>query len=587
MLRTHTCGEINEKLIGKNITLCGWVHSRRDHGELMFLDLRDAYGLVQVVFDPKTNRDLHTKVHELKNEYVIGIKGKVRPRPEGTENTKIHSGKVEVLADEFTIFNSSLVPPFEIDDSTPVSEEVRLKYRYLDLRKPLMQKNLRLRHKVVRIIRNFLSDRNFVEIETPILTKSTPEGARDYLVPSRTNIGKFYALPQSPQLFKQILMVSGLDRYYQIARCFRDEDLRADRQPEFTQLDMEMSFVEEEDIFSVCEELMTTIFKEISGVTLKKPFFRLSYAQAMARFGTDKPDLRLKVPELVNVTGLFTGTAFKVFKNVIDKKNDIIGFNAEGCAYFSRKEVDELTKIAQDAGAQGLAYFRVEKDKVASPIAKFFKVEKLDKLKQNLSAKDGDLILLIADKKNIAHTALADLRMRVAELRGLIEKDGFKMLWVVDFPLFKYNEDEKRWESEHHPFTACREQDMPLLKEGKFENILARSYDLVINGTEIGSGSIRIHSRRLQEEIFEAIGIDAKEAKERFGFLIDAFNYGAPPHGGVAFGLDRFITLFTQSESIRDVIAFPKTQKGLCPMTGAPSAVDEGQLKELHIRKEK
>jgi len=518
MLRTHTCGEINEKLVGKDVTIAGWVHSRRDHGELMFVDLRDAYGIVQVVFDPKVNRDLHTKAHELKSEYVISIKGKVRPRPKGTENKKIPTGMVEVLADEVTVLNKSLVPPFEMDDSVSVSEEVRLKYRYLDLRKPLMQKNLRLRHKVVKIIRDFLSDEKFIEIETPILTKSTPEGARDYLVPSRTNIDKFYALPQSPQLFKQILMVAGLDRYYQIARCFRDEDLRADRQPEFTQLDMEMSFVEENDIFSICEELMAKLFKEIAGISLKTPFPRMSHRETMSHFGTDKPDLRIKSLELKNVTCLFANSEFKVFKNAVDEKKEIIGFNAEACADFSRKDIDELTERAKTQGASGLAYFKIEKDKVASPIAKFFKPEEINKLKDAMKANAGDLLLFVADRKQIAYDALADLRMEIARRRGLIEKDVFKLLWVVDFPLFKYNEDEKRWESEHHPFTACRIQDIPLLKEGKFESILARSYDLVINGTEIGSGSIRIHSRELQEEIFRVIGIKLKMHKRDSDF---------------------------------------------------------------------
>ena len=427
MLRTHTCGEINENHINKEVTLAGWVHARRDHGELIFIDLRDAYGLIQIVFDPKVNRNLHKDAHKLKSEYVVRVSGSVRPRPKGTENKKIPTGMIEVLAAGFEILNASLTPPFEIDDSgLSVSEEVRLKYRYLDLRKPVMQKNLRLRHRVSKIMRDFLSDREFIEIETPVLTKSTPEGARDYIVPSRTNMGKFYALPQSPQLFKQILMVSGFDRYFQIARCFRDEDLRADRQPEFTQLDLEMSFVEEKDIFSLSEDLMVKIFKDVSGISLKRPFPCLKYDDAISRFGTDKPDMRLKLGELKDVTELLKGSGFNVFQNAIKEKGNIIGFTAKGCADFSRQRMDELTKFVQEWGAKGLAYFKIEKDRISSPIQKFFKEEEINLLKKAMNASSGDLILFVADAKNIAYEALGALRLEIGKSRNLIlmKKDG-------------------------------------------------------------------------------------------------------------------------------------------------------------------
>ena len=586
MLRTHTCGDLNNKHIGEETTLAGWVHSRRDHGELIFIDLRDRYGITQVVFDPKENRELHTKAHQLKSEYVIQVKGKVRPRPEGTENKKLSTGTIEVLSTGVEIFNESLTPPFEIDDSVTVSEETRLKYRYVDLRKPLIQRNLRLRHKMMKTMRDFLDEKDFMEVETPILTKSTPEGARDYLVPSRQNVGKFYALPQSPQLFKQLLMVSGFDRYFQIARCFRDEDLRADRQPEFTQLDIEMSFIEEDDMFSLCEEMLSLLVKKVMDIEIKTPFPRLRYADAMKRFGTDKPDMRIPI-ELKELTDIFKNCGFNVFKQVLSGGDSIIGFRAKDCASFSLSKINELTKLVQGWGAKGLAYFKIEKDKIQSPIQKFFTKEELDALLSITGAEAGDMIFIVADTKDTAYPALSALRIEIAKIKDMIDKDKFDFLWVVDFPLFKYNAEEKRWDSEHHPFTSCSPEDIPLLEKGEYGKVRSRSYDLVINGTEIASGSIRIHSRVLQEKIFQVIGIGSEEAEKRFGFLTDAFRYGAPPHGGIAFGLDRFITLFTKSDSIRDVIAFPKTQKGICPMTNAPSDVDEKQLKELHIKKGK
>jgi len=587
MLRTHTCGEINEKLVDKDIALCGWVHSRRDHGDLMFIDLRDAYGIVQIVFDPKVDRKIHTDAHKLRGEFVVTVKGRVRRRPGGTENKKLATGMVEVIVASFNILNEALTPPFEIDDSTVVSEEVRLKYRFIDLRRSFMQRNLKLRHRVNKIIRDFLDEKKFVEVETPILTKSTPEGARDYLVPSRLNTGKFFALPQSPQLFKQILMVSGLDRYYQIARCFRDEDLRADRQPEFTQLDLEMSFIDEEDIFSLCEDLMVKLFKDILGINLTKPFPRIKYDEAMSRYGTDKPDMRLRMNELKDVTHVLENSEFKVFKDAVKEGGRIIALNVKNCADFSRQKMDELTQFAKDCGAKGLAYFKIEKDDISSPIRKFFKQDELERLNKSIGAGAGDLVLMVADKEKLAYQVLGALRLEIGKTKNLIDKDGFNISWIADFPLFKYNDEEKRWESEHHPFTACRDEDLPLLEKGNYESVKARSYDLVINGAEIASGSIRIHSKEMQEKIFKVIGLKKEDARARFGFLMNAFEYGAPPHGGIAIGLDRFITLFTKSESIRDVIAFPKTQKAFCPMTGAPSDVDDAQLKELHIRKAK
>ncbi len=586
MLRTHTCGELNEKHIGEKAALTGWVHTRRDHGELIFVDLRDAYGLTQLVFDPKEDRALHDKAHELKSEYVIRAEGIVRTRPSGTKNTKLPTGAVELLVNSLDILNTSLTPPFEVGENQVISEETRLKYRYIDLRSQRMQKNLRLRHSIKYSMRGFLEKRNFVEIETPFLTRSTPEGARDYLVPSRLNAGKFYALPQSPQLFKQILMVSGFDRYFQIARCFRDEDLRRDRQPEFTQLDVEMSFADENDIFGLSEGLMKEVIGTVSGIGITVPFPRLKYTEAIERFGTDKPDTRFGM-ELAGLTGALKDTKFKIFRNNLEKGGSIYAINVKGRSKISRSGLDGLIERAKELGASGLAYFKCEKGKLFSNIDKFFSEAELDSIKAKASAKDGDLILIVADAKKTALGVLGVLRTEIAKSEGMIGEGQYNFLWITDFPLFKYNEDEKKWESEHHPFTACNDDDIKLLDENRFGEIRARSYDLVINGAEIASGSIRIHRSDIQEKIFKIIGLGGKEAERRFGFLINAFKYGAPPHGGIAFGLDRFVTIFTKSNTIRDVIAFPKTQKAVCPTTGAPSDVDERQMKELHIRKSK
>jgi len=584
MLRTHTCGELNEKNIGKTAKLCGWVGSRRDHGNLIFIDLRDGYGITQIVFDPKTHPSIHKEAEALRAEFVVMVEGVVESRPEGTNNDKIPTGKIELRAQTIEILNKSLTPPFEITDAINISEEARLKYRYLDIRRPSMQKNLRLRHKVCKLARDYFDEKNFVEVETPILTKSTPEGARDYLVPSRLNPGMFYALPQSPQLFKQILMVSSMDRYFQIAKCFRDEDLRADRQPEFTQFDIEMSFITEEDIFELSEGLMKKIFKGAIGADLKTPFPRMKYSEAMARFGCDKPDTRFGL-ELVEITNLVKNCQFKIFHEVIKKGGKIVAINAKGCAAYSRSQIDELIEFVKTYGAKGLANFKAEKGGLASQIDKFFTKEELSEIREALCAENGDMIFIIADAEKICFDSMANLRKLLGQKLGLIDEKRFNFLWIVDFPLFKYNEEEKRWESEHHPFTSCHREDLALLEKGRdLASVRSRSYDLVLNGMEMGSGSIRIHDRKMQELIFKTIGISDEDAKSRFGFLLDAFRYGAPPHGGVAFGLDRLMAIFTASESIRDVIAFPKTQKAFCPMTSAPSVIDEKQLNELGIK---
>ncbi len=584
MLRTHTCGELTAKDIGKSVFLTGWVGSRRDHGNLIFIDLRDGYGITQIVFNPQHDAALHKKGEELRAEFVVRVGGKVERRPAGTANDKIPTGAIEVCVETLEVLNKSLTPPFEIVDSLAVTEESRLKYRYLDLRRPAMQRNLRLRHKVCKLARDYFDERNFVEVETPILTKSTPEGARDYLVPSRLNPGTFYALPQSPQLFKQLMMVASLDRYFQIAKCFRDEDLRADRQPEFTQFDIEMSFVNEEDIFEISEGLMKKIFKEAVGVDLKTPFPRMAYAEAFARFGCDKPDTRFGL-ELADITDIVKESGFRIFQDVVKKGGKVIALAASGCGAYSRGEIDELIEFVKTYGAKGLANFKVEGGALRSQIDKFFSGSELAGVKDALAAKDGDMVFTVADSRKVAYDAMSALRRLLGERLKLIDEKRFDFLWVTDFPMFKYNEEEKRWESEHHPFTSCHPDDVTLLDSGEgLDRVRARSYDLVLNGTEMGSGSIRIHERDVQEKIFRILGLGEDEARMRFGFLLDAFRFGAPPHGGIAFGLDRLMTFFTGSESIRDVIAFPKTQRAYCPLTNAPSPVDAKQLDELGIR---
>ena len=580
-MRTHTCGSLGLDEVGRSVRLCGWVHRRRDHGGLIFFDLRDRWGLTQVVFNPKADAELHAKAKELRPEYCVAIQGKVSIRPAGTENPKIPTGKIEVITDQLEILNPSMTPPFEIAEDAEVSEELRYTYRYLDLRRESLRNRLIIRHKVLEVIRRVLSEAEFIEVETPILTKSTPEGARDYLVPSRLNPGKFYALPQSPQLFKQLLMVAGFDRYYQIARCFRDEDLRAERQPEFTQLDLEMSFVDEETIFALMEKVFSAIWKDLLHQSLETPFPRLTHTECLERFGTDKPDLRFGM-ELVDMTPLFAATSFRAFREIVDSGGKVKGLVAAGGAVLSGKAVDALTDVAKAAGGHGLVTVRITEKELLSPVAKHLGEETLRKAAAHAHARTGDLLLLVADKPEAAASVLGALRTHLASSLNLIPEGRFAFCWVTDFPLFRFNPELKRWESEHHPFTAPKREDLPFMEKDP-GRVRSRSYDLILNGIELGSGSIRIHQRSVQEEIFRILGLPPGEVQERFGFLLDAFRYGAPPHGGIAPGIDRLISLLTGASSIREVIAFPKTQKAVDLMTGAPADVTEAQLKEVGI----
>ena len=584
MNRTHYCGEIRKIDLGKTVALKGWVHRRRDHGGLIFIDLRDREGIVQVVFNPDRRGNVHSMAHELRSEYVISVSGEVSPRPSGTENTKLPTGEIEILANQMEILNISKTPPFAIDEETEVAETLRLKYRYLDLRRDSLRDNLQFRYRFIRSVREFLHEKGFIDVETPFLTKSTPEGARDYLVPSRLNPGHFYALPQSPQLFKQILMVAGFDRYYQIVKCFRDEDLRADRQPEFTQIDLEMSFVEREDVLSLMEEMLKFAFKETKGVDLVTPFPRMSYSDVIDRYGIDKPDIRFGL-ELKDITDIASEVEFRVFKQTIEQKGIVKGFAAKGQAGLSRRELDELTEFAKGYGAQGLAWIKVTENGFESPITKFFSQGRLNSISLRLGAEVGDLMIFVADKSKVVNDTLAQLRLLIGNRLNLINKDEFKFLWVLDFPLLEWDKEEKRYVAMHHPFTSPVIEDIPFLESDPLR-VRAKAYDIVMNGSEIGGGSIRIHSRDIQRKMFERLGIGEEEANVKFGFLLEALEYGAPPHGGIAFGLDRIIMLMTGAESIRDVIAFPKTQKGICPMTDAPSLVERRQLKELHLKTE-
>ena len=584
MNRTNYCGEIRKIDLGKTVSLKGWVHRRRDHGGLIFIDLRDREGIVQVVFNPDRRGNVHSMAHELRSEYVISVSGEVSPRPSGTENTKLPTGEIEILANQMEILNISKTPPFAIDEETEVAETLRLKYRYLDLRRDSLRDNLQFRYRFIRSVREFLHEKGFIDVETPFLTKSTPEGARDYLVPSRLNPGHFYALPQSPQLFKQILMVAGFDRYYQIVKCFRDEDLRADRQPEFTQIDLEMSFVEREDVLSLMEEMLKFAFKETKGVDLVTPFPRMSYSDVIDRYGIDKPDIRFGL-ELKDITDIASEVEFRVFKQTIEQKGIVKGFAAKGQAGLSRRELDELTEFAKGYGAQGLAWIKVTENGFESPITKFFSQGRLNSISLRLGAEVGDLMIFVADKSKVVNDTLAQLRLLIGNRLNLINKDEFKFLWVLDFPLLELDEEEKRYVAMHHPFTSPVIEDIPFLESDPLR-VRAKAYDIVMNGSEIGGGSIRIHSRDIQRKMFERLGIGEEEANVKFGFLLEALEYGAPPHGGIAFGLDRIIMLMTGAESIRDVIAFPKTQKGICPMTDAPSLVEKRQLKELHLKTE-
>ena len=579
--RSHNCGALDAEAVGQKVRLSGWVHRRRDHGGLIFIDLRDRWGLTQVVFNPEAGGDLHARAKELRPEFCIGVEGVVQKRPAGTENPKLATGLIEVAVQQMQVLNPSATPPFEIAGQEEVSEELRYTYRYLDLRRPELRDRLILRHQVLRTVRRVLDGEQFIELETPILTKSTPEGARDYLVPSRLSPGKFYALPQSPQLYKQLLMVAGFDRYYQIARCFRDEDLRADRQPEFTQLDIEMSFVNEEMIYALIEKIFAAVWKEVLNQTLPTPFPRLTYRECMERFGSDKPDLRFGM-ELVDLTAAFADTPFQRFRDAVAQGGVIKGLVATGGAVLSAKAIDHLTEMAKQAGALGLVSIRVGEKEMVSPVAKHMGEETMQRVVRQAGAHPGDLVLLVADKPERAAPVLSALRNHLAQQLGLIPEGRFSFSWVVDFPLFKFNAELKRWESEHHPFTAAHEEDLAFL-ESDPGKVRSRSYDLILNGTELGSGSIRIHQRAVQEQIFRVLGLPEEEVQSRFGFLLDAFRFGAPPHGGIAPGIDRLIALITGASSIREVIAFPKTQKAVDLMVAAPSDVSVAQLKELGI----
>jgi aspartyl-tRNA synthetase len=580
--RTGYCGDLTAADIGSTVTLMGWAHRRRDHGGLIFIDLRDREGLAQIVFDPEVNKEAHGKAEDVRSEYVLAVKGKVIPRPEGTVNPNLKTGEVEIVVSECKVLNPSKALPFTLDEYVDVAENLRLKYRYLDLRRPQLQENIILRSRVAQTTRRYLGENGFLEIETPFLTKSTPEGARDFLVPSRINRGQFYALPQSPQIFKQILMISGYDRYFQVVRCFRDEDLRADRQPEFTQIDCEMSFIDREDIIRMMEGLIATIFKEAKGVEVQLPVQRMTYQEAIRRFGVDNPDIRFGL-ELVELTEIVKGSGFKVFADVAAGGGIIKGINAKKCASFSRKEIDDLTEFVKIYGAKGLAYVKIENGEWHSPIAKFFTPDEIAAMNKAFGAEEGDLLLFVADKPKVVNDSLGKLRNLLAKNLGLYDKDQFAFVWITDFPLLEWDEDEKRWAAVHHPFTAPMDEDVDYV-ESDPGRCRAKAYDLVLNGNEIGGGSIRIHQEVIQSLMFKMLGHSEEDKRVKFGFLLDALEYGTPPHGGIAFGLDRLVMLLTGSDSIRDVIAFPKTQKGTCLMSEAPSPVDDKQLRELGVK---
>ena len=584
-MRTLYCGNVTKEHLDQEITLCGWVNRRRDHGGVIFIDLRDRDGIMQVVFDPD-RPEIFQLAEQIRNEFVLQVKGKVRLRPEGTENPDLPTGAVEMLAAELTVLNQSETPPFQLDDED-VNEEARLRYRYIDLRRPEMQQRLRKRVEVVQALRAYLDRNGFMDVETPMLTKATPEGARDYLVPSRTHPGSFFALPQSPQIFKQLLMMSGLDRYYQVVRCFRDEDLRADRQPEFTQLDIETSFLTQEDIMQMMEEMMREVFKATLNVDLPDPFPRMAYAEAMHRFGSDKPDMRIPL-ELVDVTDLMASVEFKVFSGPAKDENGRVAvLRLPSGGELTRKEIDDYTNYVGNYGAKGLAYIKCNdvaqgREGLQSPILKFLPDDVVQQILARSNASNGDLLFFGADKTTVVNDSLGALRVKLGIDRGLVEGE-WQPLWVVDFPMFEWDEKEKRWNALHHPFTAPNFEDAQQLKDKPGES-LSKAYDMVLNGTEVGGGSVRIHKQDMQRAVFEVLNISDEEAESKFGFLLNALRYGCPPHGGVAFGLDRLVMLMTNSPSIRDVMAFPKTQTAMCPLTDAPAEVSELQLKELSIR---
>lgn len=582
--RTHTCGELKATNEANPVVLNGWVHNWRNHGGIIFIDLRDRHGITQVVFNPGTDPAMAERAGALRHEYVVAVKGTVAKRPSTMANPKMVTGEIEVVASSFYLFNEADTPPLHINDpDASESEELRFKYRYLDLRRPVLQRNIIFRHTVAAEARRYLWDKGFIEIETPILMKSTPEGARDFLVPSRLNKGKFYALPQSPQTFKQLLMVAGFERYFQMARCFRDEDLRADRQPEFTQIDAELSFIDEEDIFTIFEGLMTALFKACLGIDVKGPFQRMTYAEAFHTYGSDKPDLRFDLP-IVEVTKLFASTSFKVFQQVVETRGSIGAIAAKGCSDFSRKAIDELTAHVGKFGAKGLVWLRLSDAGFEGPSKKFFSDVELDSLKTATGAVSGDMVFMIAATEKICFTALGALRLELARLKNLVDKNIFKFLWVYDFPLFEFSEEEGRYMSVHHPFTATLDADLPLLSGSDYHKARARAYDMVLNGFEIGGGSIRIHRRDIQLQVFKLLGISDEEAENKFGFLLKALSYGAPPHGGIAFGLDRVVMLMLGLDSIRDTIPFPKTSAGISLMDGSPDKVSAQQLQELGMK---
>ncbi|MCB2426924.1 aspartate--tRNA ligase [Methylophaga pinxianii] len=585
-MRSHYCGDVNESLVEQTVTVAGWMHRRRDHGGVIFIDLRDREGLVQIVCNPE-DAESFAVAEKVRSEYVLQIEGVVNPRPAGSENPDLKSGKIEIIAKRVTILNSSETPPFPLTEQAEVNEDIRLRHRYIDLRRPEMLQKLRFRSQIIRQLRQYLDNHGFMDIETPILTKATPEGARDYLVPSRTHPGDFFALPQSPQLFKQLLMVAGMDRYYQVVRCFRDEDLRADRQPEFTQLDIETSFVEEEDLMQLMEEMIRELFSNVLEQPLPNPFPRMTYAEAMDRFGSDKPDLRISL-ELVEVSDLMQDVDFKVFSAPANDENGrVAALRVPGGNALSRKEIDDYTKFVSIYGAKGLAYIKVNdlsagREGLQSPILKFLPDEAVDAILKRTAAETGDLVFFGADKSTVVNESLGALRVKIGHDLNMVEH-GWRPLWVIEFPMFEWDDKTQRWYALHHPFTAPRESDIDLLSNDPGK-CLSRAYDMVLNGTELGGGSIRIHKTDVQQKVFEMLGIPAEEAEEKFGFLLQALKYGCPPHGGLAFGLDRLAMLMTGSSSIRDVMAFPKTQSAACLLTNAPSPVSDEQLKELNIR---
>ncbi|WP_010247885.1 aspartate--tRNA ligase [Acetivibrio cellulolyticus] len=581
--RTHRCGELDASHVGQKVTVMGWAHKRRDLGGVIFVDMRDRTGILQVVFNNEISGEIFGKAEAIRSEYVLAVVGEVVRRSPETVNSKIPTGEIEVIANELRILSSSETPPVYIEEDTDVNETLRLKHRYLDLRRPDMQRNLILRHKVAKIARDYYDENGFLEIETPMLTKSTPEGARDYLVPSRVHPGKFFALPQSPQLFKQLLMVSGFDRYIQIVKCFRDEDLRADRQPEFTQIDLEMSFVNVEDVLQINEGFIKKVFDEALGVKLETPFLRMTYQEAMDRFGSDKPDIRFGL-ELINISDMVENCGFKVFSDAVKNGGSVRAINAKGCGrIFSRREIDSLVEFVKIYKAKGMAWIVVEENELKSAITKFFSEDEVKAILERVKAEPGDLICFIADKNEVVYDSLGQLRLEIARRTNLIDEKEFKFLWVTEFPLLEYDEEEKRWVAKHHPFTSPMDEDLQYLDTDPGK-VRAKAYDIVLNGTEIGGGSIRIHDQFLQSKMFSLIGINEEQAADRFGFLLEAFKYGTPPHGGLAFGLDRLVMIMAGKSSIRDVIAFPKVQNASDLMSNAPDIVEDKQIKELHIK---